>query len=335
MVRAPCDEVERMFASVSNLAQHAEIGYCVPKWEQWISNHLSVFAAVAETASFTEAARRLGVPKSTVSRGVASLEASLGVRLLQRTTRSVALTTAGHALVDRLGSRLKALTEAIEGLRGARGRAVRARCAHRDGGLRDRGAGEILAAFCRRYPRITVEMHLSTQPVDLVKRGTTLRSGSSRRSRETRRWSRARWASCTCSSTPRPRTWPRGDAEDAGRSRGARLRGAHQDEPVPGETVSRARARPRVRWLANDGFFAREVVRNGGGIGLLPTFLVQQDVLAERSSACCRAGRRRRAASSSCSRAASTCRGRPSRCAITWSRRCGCSSRRAGRAGEG
>ncbi|WP_437595083.1 substrate binding domain-containing protein [Sorangium sp. So ce1000] len=50
--------------------------------------------------------------------------------------------------------------------------------------------------------------------------------------------------------------------------------------PFGRDDASRARARLRARWLANDGFFAREAVRHGVGIGLLPAFLVQQDVLA-------------------------------------------------------
>jgi DNA-binding transcriptional LysR family regulator len=52
-------------------------------------NGLIVFAKVAETNSFSEAARRLGIPVSTVSRRVAELEAQLGVRLLDRSTRSL------------------------------------------------------------------------------------------------------------------------------------------------------------------------------------------------------------------------------------------------------
>ncbi len=59
-------------------------------------NELQFFAYVARYGSFTVAASRLGVPKSTVSRGVAKLELRLGLRLLDRTTRRVALTEAGR-----------------------------------------------------------------------------------------------------------------------------------------------------------------------------------------------------------------------------------------------
>lgn len=59
-------------------------------------NELAIFANVAQVHSFTAAARQLGLPKSSVSRAMASLEARLGVRLLERTTRRVALTEAGE-----------------------------------------------------------------------------------------------------------------------------------------------------------------------------------------------------------------------------------------------
>jgi DNA-binding transcriptional LysR family regulator len=59
-------------------------------------NELQVFVQVAETGSFTVAAHRLGVPKSTVSRGVTRLEKRLGLRLMERSTRRILLTEAGE-----------------------------------------------------------------------------------------------------------------------------------------------------------------------------------------------------------------------------------------------
>jgi DNA-binding transcriptional LysR family regulator len=63
-------------------------------------NALAVFARVVQSGSFTGAARALGMPKSTVSQRVAELEARLGVRLLQRTTRRLSLTDAGRIYHD-------------------------------------------------------------------------------------------------------------------------------------------------------------------------------------------------------------------------------------------
>jgi DNA-binding transcriptional LysR family regulator len=66
-------------------------------------NDVVVFARVARERSFTKAARALGMPKSTVSERVARLEAKLGVRLLERTTRSLRLTASGTAYFGRTG----------------------------------------------------------------------------------------------------------------------------------------------------------------------------------------------------------------------------------------
>ena len=61
---------------------------------------LDLFVAVAETGSFSAAATRLGVTKGTVSRGIVRLEDLLGSELVHRTTRKVALSTAGQALLE-------------------------------------------------------------------------------------------------------------------------------------------------------------------------------------------------------------------------------------------
>ena len=65
----------------------------------WLPSELAAFAQVVELGSFTAAARSLGVPKVAISRAVQSLEARVGTRLLTRTTRRVALTDAGRALL--------------------------------------------------------------------------------------------------------------------------------------------------------------------------------------------------------------------------------------------
>jgi DNA-binding transcriptional LysR family regulator len=64
-------------------------------------NELQLFVKVAQSQSFTVAARGLGIPKSSVSRAVGRLEGRLGVRLIERTTRKVALTEAGELYLDR------------------------------------------------------------------------------------------------------------------------------------------------------------------------------------------------------------------------------------------
>jgi DNA-binding transcriptional LysR family regulator len=77
-------------------------------------NVLAAFLAVAEERSFTKAAKRLGVSRSALSHAVRGLEERLGVRLLARTTRSVAPTEAGEQLIRRLGPALGEVESVLE-----------------------------------------------------------------------------------------------------------------------------------------------------------------------------------------------------------------------------
>jgi len=75
---------------------------------------MSAFVAVAERSSFAKAARQLGISPSTLSETIRGLERKLGVRLLNRTTRSVGLTQVGERLLARLRPRLDSFQAAVE-----------------------------------------------------------------------------------------------------------------------------------------------------------------------------------------------------------------------------
>jgi DNA-binding transcriptional LysR family regulator len=81
---------------------------------------LSVFLTVAEERSFTKTAKRLGVSPSAISHSMRELEEELGVRLLSRTTRSVALTDAGEHLRARLHPAFTEIREALGEVSGLR-----------------------------------------------------------------------------------------------------------------------------------------------------------------------------------------------------------------------
>ncbi len=74
---------------------------------------LPAFLTVAEERSFTRAAKRLGVSPSAMSHAIRALEEGIGVRLLSRTTRSVAPTDAGEDLLARLRPALTDIQEAL------------------------------------------------------------------------------------------------------------------------------------------------------------------------------------------------------------------------------
>src|ERR1044071_9431668 len=87
-------------------------------------NVLAAFLEVAEERSFTRAARRVGVSRSALSHAVRGLEERIGVRLLSRTTRSVAPTDAGEQLIGRLRPALTDIRAALGVVAGLRSRAA-------------------------------------------------------------------------------------------------------------------------------------------------------------------------------------------------------------------
>jgi DNA-binding transcriptional LysR family regulator len=132
---------------------------------------LSAFLAVAEERSFTRAGKKLAVSSSALSHSIRGLEERLGVRLLARTTRSVAPTEAGEQLLARLRPALVDIQGGLDQL----------------AGLRDRPTGRIrlllprtpvllllapkLGAFAREFPDVVLDITTDNGPVDLVAAG--------------------------------------------------------------------------------------------------------------------------------------------------------------------
>src|SRR5690606_5190989 len=84
----------------------------IGKREEFDLNEMAIFAHVVDAGSFTGAARNLGLPKSTVSRKITQLEERLGVRLIQRNTRSLRLTDTGNAYYNHCARILSEIEEA-------------------------------------------------------------------------------------------------------------------------------------------------------------------------------------------------------------------------------
>jgi len=131
-------------------------------------NDLLLFARVVDEGSFTRAAARLGLPKSTVSRRVAALEMQLGERLLLRTTRKLTVTDFGLAVLEHAH-------HVVEDVAAAAALAQN-RQQEPSGRLRVTMPSDmasivlapLLAAFILRYPAIVLEVDLSARFVDLV-----------------------------------------------------------------------------------------------------------------------------------------------------------------------
>jgi len=135
---------------------------------------LKVFRHVAEWGSFAEAGRRLRLSPPAISKNVAELEAHLGVRLINRTTRRMALTEEGRIYLEHVVRGLDALTEADEAL-----------CPIKNapsGTLRVSAPMTVtltrlstaIPAFLKRYPELKLDLHLDDRRVDLVREGFDL-----------------------------------------------------------------------------------------------------------------------------------------------------------------
>lgn len=131
-------------------------------------DELTAFLAVARERSFTRAAAQLGVSPSSLSQTVRNLEARLDLRLLTRTTRSVALTEAGTRMLDRVGPHLDGIGQELADLANLRARpagTIRITC--------DENAARNLlipklSRFLPDYPDITVEVIIDYGLVDIV-----------------------------------------------------------------------------------------------------------------------------------------------------------------------
>lgn len=149
---------------------------------------LTSFVRTAETLSFVEAARLLGISASAVGKNVARLEHKLGVRLLNRSTRKVSLTPEGAALLVRCKHILEQLHEAESELTNSAAEPV--------GKLRVslpvvgyRLLLPALSAFTRRYPQVEMDLDFSDRLVNIIDEGfdVAIRSGELADSRLTAR----------------------------------------------------------------------------------------------------------------------------------------------------
>lgn len=230
---------------------------------------LVVFAAVAEQTSFSKAAAKLGVAKGTVSRSIAQLEAQLGVELFHRTTHHVALSTAGTALHERTRAHLAALRAAVVDLP-----------EHTDaptGLLRMTAPPDfgvivlppILTGFARRYPQVRFDVRLGGAHADLVKEGFDLAirvaPGPLKNSALTvRRLTRTTGGFYAAPSYV------------ARRGRVKELGDPQHDWVVHPATLRFSKLKAdRVSFLVDDFLVVRDLLRDGLGVGMLPSFVAR------------------------------------------------------------
>ncbi len=236
-------------------------------------NQLPLFIAVAEASSMSEAARRLSLPKSSVSRGISALEASLGVQLFHRTTRQVRLTTAGAAFLEKtrpLVAMVRDATQELPEQADAPSGTLRL-TAPIDFGLTL--LPELCSLFTTRYPAVVLDVHLSNQTEDLVGQGFDLALRISGRLEDSTLVAR-KLSALEFKLYAAP-----GHLARSGTPRNLEELAAF--DFVSFQATPRALPfKPRVKVKADDVMFAWHAVRAGLGVGALPSFVAHADVAA-------------------------------------------------------
>lgn len=131
-------------------------------------NLLPLLLAVAEERNFRAAADRLGVTRSAVSQGIRRLEDAVGLQMVMRTTRAVRLTEAGERMVDSLRAPLGAVQDALEVNTDAPSGRLRLAVTSI---AEDFLSGPLLARFAEAHPKVTVDVTVTDDELDIVAHG--------------------------------------------------------------------------------------------------------------------------------------------------------------------
>jgi DNA-binding transcriptional LysR family regulator len=246
-------------------------------------NEMLVFARVAQTGSFTAAARDLGMPKSTVSRKVTELETRLEARLLNRTTRKVSLTDVGRTYYDycaRIAGEIEDAERAVSNLQEVPRGVLRLTTGPNVAFL-----GPILNDYMLRYPEVRIEMFCTSRAVDLIEErfDVALRAGAlSDSTLVARSLGPVRWFLVGTPAYLKKRGRPR-SVEDLKRHDCIMF-----GTPSGGATLRLERAgkvahvEPPARFVVNDFDLVHAASAAGLGLALLPAYLCLDDIRAKR-----------------------------------------------------
>ena len=244
---------------------------------------MNAFAKVVAAGSYAEAARRLGLTRSAVSKAVMELEQLLGARLLDRTTRRVTPTEAGRAYYERCVAILADVEETegqISRLNDSPRGTLKVNAPMSFG---TRYLGSAIAEFMARYPELKLELILNDRFIDPLEEGVdvTVRIGSlGDSSLIARRLAPARLVLAASPDYIAQHGAPK-DVEDLAQH--ACLTYGHM-APTHRWTLQRGEEAVSVainsRLCSNNGDVLRDAALAGNGITNLPTFLIGPDIAA-------------------------------------------------------
>ncbi|MDN4544873.1 MULTISPECIES: LysR family transcriptional regulator [unclassified Pseudomonas] len=132
---------------------------------------IECFVRSAEVGSFAEAARRLSLTPAAVGKSVAKLEANLGVRLFQRSTRNLTLTEAGQLFLSQVSASLTTIQNAVANLASAEGLPAGTLKVSMGTVFGRLYVVPMLGEFLQRYPAINPDWHFDNRQVDLIAQG--------------------------------------------------------------------------------------------------------------------------------------------------------------------
>jgi len=239
-------------------------------------NDLHYFVLIVEHGGFSAAERHTLITKSKLSRRVALLEERLGVRLLQRSTRRLALTEAGRVFYEHCAAMMveaEAAQQAVEQLRAEPAGRVRMSCPM---AMAQFFVAQLVAAFMLAHPKVTVELDASDRVVNLIEEGfdlalRALDSGLNDPGLVSRRIASGRLvlvASPEYIAAHQPLTDPPALAEQA--TIGSMRAGAEQTWSLISSDGRSARVTHRPRLLCSDFTVQYQAAQGGVGIALLP-----------------------------------------------------------------
>ena len=131
-------------------------------------NDFMFFMVLARESSFTKAAAQLGVSQSALSHAIKGLETRMGIRLFNRTTRSVALTDSGERLLRMLDPRFSELESELLQLKNENSQPVGSIRLSASDSVADLLLWPVVKEFCRQYPEIHIEINAENRLTDIV-----------------------------------------------------------------------------------------------------------------------------------------------------------------------
>ncbi|MBB6135304.1 DNA-binding transcriptional LysR family regulator [Massilia aurea] len=242
---------------------------------------LAAFVRTIEAGSFSDAARLLGASPSAVSKSVARLEARLGVRLIQRSTRTLALTAEGALYFERVAPLIQALADAEQALRTP---------ADVSGLLRVAAPSDLgrtvfsgwAERFALAHPRLKLELGIADRQVDLIREGydVAIRVGALLDNRLTAR--RLTTLQPVLVAAPAYLARCGQPAERADLADHACLRYLTPAGPFPWTWADGSSLVPDGPFDTNDGVVLRQAALAGAGIAQLARIAVADDLAAGR-----------------------------------------------------